>query len=99
MNFSLQRQQLIVQLERSGIWDERVLHALATVPRELFVDNNLQTMAYSNQALPLSLGQTISQPLIVAMMTQALQLNSTQRVLEIGTRSGYQTAVLSLLTS
>jgi protein-L-isoaspartate(D-aspartate) O-methyltransferase len=98
-DFSWQRQQLIVQLEQSGVRDEHVLHALATVPRELFVDNDLQSMAYSNQALPLSLGQTISQPLIVAMMTQALQLDSTQRVLEIGTGSGYQTAILSLLTS
>lgn len=98
-DFSLQRQQLIVQLEQSGIRDAHVLRALATVPRELFVDDNLQAMAYSNQALPLRLGQTISQPLIVAMMTQALQLDSTQRVLEIGTGSGYQAAVLSLLTS
>ncbi len=98
-DFSSQRQQLIVELEQSGIRDARVLRALATVPRELFVDDNLRAMAYSNQALPLRMGQTISQPLIVAMMTQALQLDSTQRVLEIGTGSGYQTAILSLLTS
>jgi protein-L-isoaspartate(D-aspartate) O-methyltransferase len=98
-NFALQRQQLGAQLAQNGIKDARVLHAFTTVPRELFVDDQLRSMAYANQALPLVLGQTISQPFIVGIMTQALQTADSQRVLEIGTGSGYQTAILSQLTS
>ena len=98
-DFSLQRQQLIAHLIQNGIKDTCVLHALASVPRELFIDDQLRPMAYANQALPLVLGQTISQPLMVALMTQALKLTGTQRVLEIGTGSGYQTALLSRLAS
>ena len=97
-DFSSQRQQLIAQLQQTGIHDEHVLHALATTPRELFVDQSFQELAYANQALPLVLGQTISQPQIVAIMTQALQLSGRERVLEIGTGSGYQTAILARLS-
>ncbi|WP_126628224.1 protein-L-isoaspartate(D-aspartate) O-methyltransferase [Dictyobacter alpinus] len=97
-DFSLQRQQLITQLQQTGIHDERVLQVLATIPRELFVDQSFHEMAYANQALPLLLGQTISQPQMVAIMTQALQLSGQERVLEIGTGSGYQTAILSRLS-
>ncbi|GCF08608.1 protein-L-isoaspartate(D-aspartate) O-methyltransferase [Dictyobacter arantiisoli] len=98
-DFSAQRQQLMTQLQHSGIHDPRVLHALTTVPREQFVDTSLHTMAYANQALPLLLGQTISQPLMVAVMTQALHLTGNERVLEVGTGSGYQAAILSLLAA
>jgi protein-L-isoaspartate(D-aspartate) O-methyltransferase len=75
--------------------DETVLSAMAAVPRHLFVPKRLQAEAYADSALPIGHGQTISQPYIVAEMTRQLQLNSQSRVLEIGTGSGYQTAVLS----
>jgi protein-L-isoaspartate(D-aspartate) O-methyltransferase len=97
--FSLQRQELIEVLRQDGIEDTRVLAAIGEVPREVFVDASLQKRAYANQALPIYLGQTISQPFIVALMTQALQLSGTERVLEIGTGSGYQTAILSHLAA
>ncbi len=79
------------------IADERVLGAMNTVPRHLFVPSALQSQAYKDNALPLSVGQTISQPFIVARMTELLELNGRERVLEIGSGSGYQTAVLALL--
>lgn len=99
MNNSLiaQRQQLMTSLRQTGIRDPAVLRALASIPREQFIPEELQGMAYANRALPLSLGQTISQPLMVAAMTQALQLSGQECVLEIGTGSGYHTAILSLL--
>ncbi|TWT63824.1 protein-L-isoaspartate(D-aspartate) O-methyltransferase [Rubinisphaera italica] len=92
-----QIQQLIEILGRQGIHDERVLLAIQNVPRELFLPENLKSHAYENRALPIDCDQTISQPYIVALMTQALQLQPTDRVLEIGTGSGYQTAILSQL--
>jgi len=98
-NLALQRQQLIKSLRHAGVYDERVLSAMMVVPRELFVDQSLTRQAYTNLALPISMGQTISQPLIVAMMTQALQLGGHERVLEIGTGSGYQAAILAKLSS
>lgn len=79
------------------IRDERVLAALNTVPRHLFVPSALQSQAYKDNALPLSVGQTISQPFIVARMTELLELTGRERVLEIGSGSGYQTAVLGML--
>jgi len=85
------------QLVPRGITDERVLEAMRTVPRHCFVDGALQSRAYGDFPLPISSGQTISQPYIVASMTQALALTGTERVLEIGTGSGYQAAVLSRL--
>jgi protein-L-isoaspartate(D-aspartate) O-methyltransferase len=78
-------------------FDPRVLAALRSVPRHEFVPPKLSELAYSNQALPIGLGQTISQPFIVALMTDLLQVKPSDRVLEIGTGSGYQAAVLSLL--
>lgn len=88
---------LLSNLRRSGIADERVLAAMAEVPREAFVENAFADQAYADQALPMSCGQTISQPFIVALMTEALDVAPGHRVLEIGTGSGYQTAVLSRL--
>ena len=92
-----QRQQLIESLRGSGIRDERVLAAMAIVPREIFVDEAQRELAYADRALPIDAGQTISQPLMVATMTQALGLSGRERVLEIGTGSGYQAAILSYL--
>jgi protein-L-isoaspartate(D-aspartate) O-methyltransferase len=85
------------QLRRRGIADTRVLAAMATVPRELFVSERLGRRAYADSALPIGDGQTISQPWIVAAICQALGLEGTERVLEIGTGSGYSTAILALL--
>ena len=88
---------LIAVLRTHGIADEAVLAALERVPRALFVPATFQEHAYDNTALPIGHGQTVSQPLIVAMMTAALALNHRSKVLEIGTGSGYQTAVLARL--
>jgi len=85
------------QLAAQGITDTRVLDAMATVPRHLFVPENVRSLAYDDTALPIEHGQTISQPYIVAFMTEALALKSSDKVLEIGTGSGYQAAVLSKL--
>ena len=98
-SFVVQRQQLIASLHGAGIYDASVLRAMANVPREQFVSEALRSMAYANRALPLGLGQTISQPLMVALMTQALRLTGRERVLEIGTGSGYQAAILSFLAA
>jgi protein-L-isoaspartate(D-aspartate) O-methyltransferase len=88
---------LLEELFTQGITDERVLRALAMVPRERFVPKNFLADAWSNVALPIGAGQTISQPFIVALMTQALDLSGDEKVLEIGTGSGYQAAVLAEL--
>jgi protein-L-isoaspartate(D-aspartate) O-methyltransferase len=85
------------QLVPRGISDKDVLAAMREVPRHCFVDDALQSRAYGDFPLPIASGQTISQPYIVALMTQALALTGTERVLEIGTGSGYQAAVLSRL--
>jgi protein-L-isoaspartate(D-aspartate) O-methyltransferase len=85
------------QLLRRGIRDRRVLRAMAAVPRHLFLPDAFADQAYSDQALPLDSGQTISQPFIVALMAQALQLKADDSVLEIGAGSGYAAAVLSKL--
>ncbi|WP_073954920.1 protein-L-isoaspartate(D-aspartate) O-methyltransferase [Thalassospira sp. TSL5-1] len=84
-------------LRQDGIHDEAVLSALADIPRELFVAPPFASRAWENVALPISKGQTISQPYIVALMTQALQLNDRMKVLEVGTGSGYQAAILARL--
>jgi protein-L-isoaspartate(D-aspartate) O-methyltransferase len=89
--------RLLMELRREGINDTRVLSAIERVPRENFVPDTFQDRAYDNSALPIGHGQTVSQPLIVAMMTQALEVGPRMRVLEIGTGSGYQTAVLCQL--
>jgi protein-L-isoaspartate(D-aspartate) O-methyltransferase len=85
------------QLERRGIRDQRVLRAIAKVPRHLFVEEALVGRAYGDHPLPIGEGQTISQPYMVALMSEALELAGHERVLEIGTGSGYQTAVLAEL--
>jgi len=87
------------QIEARGVREPRVLAALRSVPRELFVPPNHHASAYDDTPLPLGHGQTISQPYIVALMTAALRLRGEERVLEIGTGSGYQTAVLARLAA
>lgn len=82
---------------RRGIVDERVIEAMLKVPRELFVEEAFREKAYGDHPLPIGCGQTISQPYMVALMTQYLKLAGTERVLEIGTGSGYQAAVLAEL--
>jgi len=89
--------RLIMELRRSGITDTQVLSAIERVPREMFVPATFGDRAYDNIALPIDQGQTISQPYVVAYMTQELELFARAKVLEIGTGSGYQTAVLSPL--
>ena len=85
------------QLRRRGIDDERVLAAMAAVPREEFVADDLRAHAYDDSALPIGHGQTVSQPWVVAAICQALELQGDERVLEIGTGSGYSAAVLAQL--
>jgi protein-L-isoaspartate(D-aspartate) O-methyltransferase len=89
--------RLIMELRRAGIGDARVLGAIERVPRENFVPASFKDQAWENVALPIGKGQTISQPQVVAMMTQALELGERHKVLEIGTGSGYQAAVLARL--
>jgi protein-L-isoaspartate(D-aspartate) O-methyltransferase len=90
--------RLLMSLRRSGVTDAAALGAIERIPRELFVPETFQDRAWEDTALPIGHGQTISQPLVVAMMTAALELNDRRKVLEIGTGSGYQTAVLALLS-
>ena len=92
-------ERLIRKLQEKGIVDERVLDAFRKVPRHLFVDQLFTVQAYDDNALPIGSGQTISQPYIVALMTDLLQLEGDERVLEIGTGSGYQAAVLGSLAA
>ncbi len=89
--------RLVLELRRAGVTDTRVLSAIERVPRELFVPEAFQDQAYENTALPIACSQTISQPLIVGLMTQLIEPDKRIRVLEIGTGSGYQTAVLCQL--
>jgi protein-L-isoaspartate(D-aspartate) O-methyltransferase len=93
----MRRDMVENQLRARGIWDQRVLQAFDTVKRHEFVSEALYRRAYDDNPLPIGSSQTISQPYIVAYMTQALQLEGTERVLEIGTGSGYQTAILAEL--
>ncbi len=94
--FDDERQQMVYsQLRRRGIRDEAVLAAMGRVPRERFVPARMAHQAYADRALPIDCDQTISQPYIVALMTQALECSGKERVLEIGTGSGYQTAILA----
>ncbi|WP_375751323.1 protein-L-isoaspartate(D-aspartate) O-methyltransferase [Vibrio sp. HN007] len=94
---NVQVNNLIEFLSSSGIQDARVLDAIRRVPRERFVSEAMMHQAYDNNALPIAHGQTISQPYIVAKMTELLELKSDSKILEIGTGSGYQTAVLAQL--
>jgi protein-L-isoaspartate(D-aspartate) O-methyltransferase len=92
-----QKIKLLMHLRRKGVTCSRVLGAIETVPREIFVPETFQHQSYEDMALPIGLGQTISQPHVVATMTQAMDLNDRHKVLEIGTGSGYQAAILSKL--
>lgn len=97
-HFQAARQQMVEgQLRQRDIRDERVLQAMATVPRHLFVPPTWRSQAYDDGPLPIGEEQTISQPYIVALMTESVRLKGTETVLEIGTGSGYQAAVLSVL--
>jgi len=98
MKFRRLREKMVdTQIQSRGVRDPRVLEAMRKVPRHLFVSEALQDQAYGDFPLPIGEGQTISQPYIVAEMTQALELTKDDRVLEIGTGSGYQTAILAEL--
>jgi protein-L-isoaspartate(D-aspartate) O-methyltransferase len=97
-DWDAQRQTMVeAQLIPRGISDQRALDAMRTVPRHRFVGAGMETSAYGDHALPIGEGQTISQPYMVALMTQALELTGKEKVLEIGTGSGYQTALLATL--
>ncbi len=89
--------RLISELRKAGVTDSAIANALETIPRERFVSTALAGNAWENAALPIGCGQTISQPLVVGLMTQALQVSDRHKVLEVGTGSGYQAAVLSRL--
>ena len=89
--------QLIAELQNKGVTDTDVLEAIQSVPREIFISQPFKSRAYENVALPIGQHQTISQPLVVGLMTQALEVTDRIKVLEIGTGSGYQTSVLSRL--
>ena len=95
-SFALARDRMLALL-RSRVRDERVIAAMAAVPRERFVPDDLRSRAYDDRPLPIGEGQTISQPLIVALMLEALALQPNERLLDVGTGSGYQAAVASLL--
>jgi protein-L-isoaspartate(D-aspartate) O-methyltransferase len=97
MSLAARKIRLIMTLRRSGITDTAVLGAIEKIPREAFVPPPFLDQAYEDRALPIGLGQTLSQPQVVALMTQALQVRPRHKVLEIGTGSGYQAAVLSRL--
>lgn len=97
MKYAEQIAQLILELRQGGVTEPNVLRAIEQVPREVFLPEPFKMRAYENVALPIGRQQTISQPLVVGLMTQALNVNDRTKVLEIGTGSGYQTAVLSPL--
>ena len=97
MSLEAERRELIDSLKRLGVADARVLAAIERVPREDFVQPAFRDRAYRNLALPIGHQQTISQPWVVARMTEALALSDRTKVLEVGTGCGYQTAVLALL--
>lgn len=97
-DFAAQRQRMVEQqLKPRGIKDERVLAAMAKVPREEFIPVNMRADAYDDRPLPIGYDQTVSQPYVVAFMTEQLRLNPSDRVLEIGSGSGYQAAILAQL--
>lgn len=87
--------RLLMELRRAGVTDTSTLAAIERVPRDLFVSQPFLDQAYENRALPIGCGQTVSQPLVVGLMTQALELTDRMKVLEVGTGSGYQAAVLA----
>jgi protein-L-isoaspartate(D-aspartate) O-methyltransferase len=92
------RARIVLALRKAGVTDSAVLQAIETVPREVFMSTGFESRAWEDAALPIECGQTISQPYVVGVMTAALQLTGREKVLEIGTGSGYQTAILSKLS-
>jgi len=90
--------RLTLELRNAGISNPDVLSAIEKIPREIFVSKNFRHQAYENIALPIDREQTISQPYVVALMTQSLEVNKKHKILELGTGSGYQTSILSLLS-
>ena len=97
-SWEAQRLKLVAGLKSKGITDEAVLNAMSKVPRHLFVPENMRSLSYNDHPLPIGQKQTISQPYIVAFMCQALELTGKEKVLEIGTGSGYHAAVMSLIS-
>lgn len=97
LEYKIKRKKLVEILKEEGIKSQEVLNAILKIPRHLFVADDLKDFSYENEALPIGYGQTISQPYIVALMTEALELSGKEKVLEIGTGSGYQTAILAEL--
>ncbi|MCD6080941.1 MAG: protein-L-isoaspartate O-methyltransferase, partial [Candidatus Omnitrophica bacterium] len=96
MDFETQRENMVeTQIKRRGIKNPRVLSAMLKIPRHVFVPSNFQKLAYSDQPLPIGEGQTISQPYMVALMTETLEPQPEDKILEIGTGSGYQSAILA----
>jgi protein-L-isoaspartate(D-aspartate) O-methyltransferase len=95
LNPDVARERLVRTLRSKGITDEAVLDAFKKVPRHMFVDGAMYAQAYDDNALPIGMGQTISQPYIVALMTQLLKLKHNEKILEIGTGSGFQAAILA----
>lgn len=99
MNFEQQRKSMVeTQIKARGIKDKKVLQAMLKVPRHEFIPDKYRLEAYSDYPLPIGEGQTISQPYIVALMTELLELKGNEKVLEIGTGSGYQAAILAEIT-
>lgn len=100
MDYSIARRRMVAQhIIARGITDQKIISVMEEVPRHQFVEEALQSQAYTDYALPIGEKQTISQPFIVAAMTEALTLKQDDRVLEVGTGSGYQSAILSRLVS
>lgn len=97
MDFDQRRVQLILSLRRMGVTDTAVMAVIESIPREIFVPASLRKHAYEDSSLPIGYQQTLSQPSVVGIMTQALHLTDRMKVLEVGTGSGYQTAILSKL--
>ena len=97
MNFGVARKRMVAGLVKRGISDQRVIEAMLEIPRHIFVEEAMAAQAYSDSSLPIGEKQTISQPYIVARMTQMLELTGREKVLELGTGSGYQAAVLATL--
>jgi len=97
MDQATQKMQFVFQLRQSGVTDPRVLSALESVPREKFIEGIFKPRAFDDVALPITCGQTISSPSVVGLMTQALDVGKRDKVLEVGTGSGYQAAILAHL--
>jgi protein-L-isoaspartate(D-aspartate) O-methyltransferase len=98
-HYAIARRRMVERFKKKGIRDERVLEVMSVIPRHLFVEEALQPRAYEDHPLPIGCGQTISQPYMVALMTELLEVKPEDRILEIGAGSGYQTAILAMLAA